>query len=107
MGEHRRFQADLSKKLKLMQAAVAALPEVRPPPSTRHASTPPPLAHSAHLHFPLSRSQELRAAAMRQDLALMPSRRQIPLATPNIEGYYEGKQREAEQAAGLGGAKRR
>lgn len=44
---------------------------------------------------------------MQPDLALMPAKRQIPLVTPNIEGYYEGKQQEAEQATGFGGGKRR
>lgn len=112
MNEHRRFQGDLSKKLKLMQAAVAALPEVRflfslsanshtrGPATTR---TPPRLSARPSDAF----SQELREAALEPDMAPIPAKRQIPLATPNIEGWYEGKQKEAEAATGLGGAKRR
>lgn len=106
MAEHRKLQGDLSRKLKLMRAAVMALPEVSllgPVPPSRCFI--PRRSDPRRTSF--ARPQELREAAVKPDLSLMPAKRPMPLASPNIEGYYEGKQREAEQAAGLGGSKRR
>ena len=81
MAEHRAVQADLSGKLRLMKAAIAALPE------------------------------ELRSEAEQPDYSPFPPRRPLPQYSPRVAGYYENLQEQAEGlvkgGAALGGGKRR
>ena len=82
MAEHRVLQADLSCKLRLMKAAIAALPV------------------------------ELQEAASEPDFSPFPPRRALPSDTPRLKGYYEDKQAAAEDlmkqsTSALGGGKRR
>lgn len=59
MHEHRIWQADLSRKLQLKKAAIAALPE------------------------------ELQAAALVEDYSMFPTDRWIPTHTPPIANYEQ------------------
>ena len=81
MAEHRALQVDLNAKLKLMKAAIAALP------------------------------LECQAAAAEPDLSPFPARRQLPSTSPQLRGYYEEKMANAEAAtknsSALGGGKSR
>ena len=69
MAQHREWQRDINQKIRLKRAALAALPE-----------------------------GFLRDEATKEDLALFPLKRQTPMVTPPIEGFYEEKQRRAEEA---------
>jgi len=66
MAEHRALQADMVGKLKLMKAAIAALPV------------------------------ELQAAAAAPDYTPFPPHRALPGDTPRVDGYYEAKMADAE-----------
>jgi hypothetical protein len=82
MAQHRAWQKDITDKIRHKRAAVAALPE-----------------------------GYLRTAAEQEDHALFPLKRQTPMMTPPIEGFYEEKQRKAEEAVSgegrMGGGGRR
>ena len=69
MAQHREWQRDINQKIRLKRAALAALPE-----------------------------GFLRDEATKEDLSLFPLKRQTPMVTPPIEGFYEEKQRRAEEA---------
>lgn len=69
MAQHRAWQGDMNQKIRLKRAAIAALP-----------------------------SGFLRDEASKEDLTLFPLSRQSPLMTPPIDGYWEKKQRMAEEA---------
>jgi len=75
MRQERDFQRDLNEKIRIKMAAIAALPE-----------------------------GETRDAAMVEDTELFPLKRRLPSATPPIPGYYEEKQRLAEEAVAGGAA---
>lgn len=80
MRQHREMQKDLSQKLKLKHAALAALPE------------------------------QLRATASLPDDTPFPMKRLLPWDTPEIPGFFEEKQRQAEEAvssSAFGGGKQR
>tara|TARA_B110000977_G_scaffold48185_1_gene65400 strand:+ start:7650 stop:8225 length:576 start_codon:yes stop_codon:yes gene_type:complete len=75
MAQHRAWQKDINQKIRLKRAALAALP----------------------VGF-------LRDEASKEDLSLFPLKRQSPMLTPPIEGFYEEKQMRAEEAvSGIGG----
>ena len=66
MREHRLWQADLSGKLKLKEAAIAALP------------------------------QDLVAAAREPDYTPFPANRQVWTETPPVEGFAESGRPKAQ-----------
>lgn len=74
MAQHRAWQTDINDKIRHKRAAVEALPE-----------------------------GYLRDAAALEDLAMFPLKRPTPQATPRVEGYYEEKQRKAEEAVTASG----
>lgn len=76
MAAHREWQRDITEKIRRKRAALAALP-----------------------------AGFLRDEAMKEDLELFPLKRRTPGMSPHIEGFYEDKQRAAEEAVGgAGGA---
>ena len=78
MREERDFQRDLNEKIRIKMAAIEALP-----------------------------AGETRDAAMVEDTDLFPLKRRLPSETPPIPGYYEEKQRLAEEAVAGGAALRK
>lgn len=78
MRAERVFMADINEKIRIKKAAIEALP-----------------------------SGPVRDAALVEDLELFPMKRKLPSWTPAIPGYYEEKQRLAEQAVSSGAALRR
>ena len=75
MAASRAFQADINEKIRIKKAAVEALPE-----------------------------GAVRDAARVEDLSLFPLKRKTPTHTPPIAGFYEEKQRLAEEAVSGGAA---
>jgi hypothetical protein len=75
MAASRAFQADINEKIRIKKAAVEALPE-----------------------------GAVRDAARVEDLSLFPLKRKLPTHTPPIDGFYEEKQRLAEEAVSGGAA---
>lgn len=75
MAASRAFQADINEKIRIKKAAVEALPE-----------------------------GAVRDAARVEDLSLFPLKRKTPTLTPPIAGFYEEKQRLAEEAVSGGAA---
>ena len=78
MREERDFQRDLNEKIRIKMAAIEALP-----------------------------AGATRDAAMVEDTDLFPLKRRLPSETPPIPGYYEEKQRLAEEAVAGGAALRK
>lgn len=78
MRADRAFQKDINEKIRIKKAAIMALPE-----------------------------GAVRDAALVQDDDLFPLKRKLPSYTPAIPGYYEEKQRLAEEAVGGGAAFKR
>jgi len=74
----RAFMADINQKIRIKMAAIDALP-----------------------------AGLVREAALVEDLELFPLKRKLPSFTPAIPGYYEEKQRIAEEAVSSGAALRR
>ena len=74
----RAFMADINQKIRIKMAAIDALP-----------------------------AGPVREAALVEDLELFPLKRKMPSWTPAIPGYYEEKQRIAEEAVSSGAALRR
>jgi hypothetical protein len=75
MRAERAFAADINEKIRIKKAAIAALP-----------------------------AGATRDAAMVEDEDLFPLKRKLPMYTPAIPGFYEDKQRLAEEAVSGGAA---
>jgi hypothetical protein len=75
MRAERAFHADINEKIRIKKAAIAALP-----------------------------AGATRDAAMVEDEDLFPLKRKLPMYTPAIPGFYEEKQRLAEEAVSGGAA---
>lgn len=78
MRAERAFAKDINEKIRIKTAAVEALP-----------------------------AGAVRDAAMVEDDELFPLKRKLPSYTPAIPGYYEEKQRLAEEAVSGGAALRK